>query len=130
MEVKGITVKGKLISFRPEEGELEKFQKSENYTEWDSFYSVIHPWNERVVCPYIAEHQDFSLHELPQPGYRLTESVPDVEDALRDNGWEVTRTVVYATTDPEAEYQIFAIAYCKYDPLPIEESWVKKAERF
>ena len=119
----------KIISFRPEKGEFKKFREITKTGNWDSFYTIVHPWNRKNALWHIAEHHDSSLSELPEPGYRLTESVPDEEDMFRDNGWEVTRVITYKTDDPEADYQIFAIAYCKYEPLPPEEQWTKKSHR-
>jgi len=124
-----MATKGKLISFRPEEDEFEKFKALNNCDEWDGFYFVTHPWNKKSACWHIAEHHDYSPKPLPEPGYRLTESVPDEVDMFRDNGWEVTRVVTYETNDPSADYGVFAIAYCKYEPLPEHEQWTKKAHR-
>jgi hypothetical protein len=119
----------KIISFRPEKGECDKFRKLNDCGSWDAFYFITHPWDAKSHCWHIAEHHDSSPRDLPEPGYRLTESVPDEEDMFRDNGWEVTRVITYKTDDPEADYQIFAIAYCKYEPLPIDKQWTKKAHR-
>lgn len=124
-----MATKGKLISFRPEEDEFEKFKELNHCDEWDGFYFVTHPWNKKSACWHIAEHHDYSPKPLPEPGYRLTESVPGEVDMFRDNGWEVTRVVTYETNDPSADYGVFAIAYCKYEPLPEHEQWTKKAHR-
>lgn len=120
----------KLILFQPNSGEDEKYCEQNGFETWDVLYRVNHPESPKSSTRFLEEHSDSSGKPLPEPGYRLTRSIKDSEDLFTDSGWEVVKVVTYETDDPEADYQIMAIAYCDYLPLSDDEQWTNQAHRY
>ncbi len=119
----------KLILFQPNSGEEEKYCEHNGFGSWDVLYRVNHPDSPKSCTKFLEEHSDSSGKPLPEPGYRLTRSIKNSDDLFTDSGWEVVKVVAYETDDLEADYQIIAICYCDYLPLPEHEQWTKKAYR-
>jgi hypothetical protein len=122
----------KLILFKAEKGEIEAYRKETETKIGESFYRVANAGSVPSLINTIAEHRDSSGKPIPQPGYRLTETVPEDRNSFRDSGWEVVRVQEYTPEIPApygAEFESICIYYCVYKPLATEDVWIKKAHR-
>ena len=81
----------KLILFKADRGEIEKYRQHTETRVGQSFYRVANAGSVPSLITTIAEHYDSSGKPAPEIGYRLTETVPEDRDSFRDNGWEVVR---------------------------------------
>lgn len=117
----------KIILFKADRGESKKYREISQTQLGESFYSVANADSVPVLTKTIAEHYDASEKSIPEPGYQLTETVPENPDLFRDNGWEVVRVESYFANSPNGQkLKEIAICYCAYKPLPLEASWTKK----
>ena len=75
----------------------------------------------------LAEHYTPASRPSPKPGYRLREYHRVAESANSDfpketthsriGDWEVARVEEYAATNPDSDYDIVVICYCKWTPV-------------
>ncbi len=122
----------RLIIFRADRGEIEKYRQITETNHGESFYRVANAKSVPSLIWTIAEYHDSTGKPAPQPGYRLTETVPEDRDSFRDSGWEVIRVEEYTPEIPApygAEFDSICICYCVYKPLSPEDEWTKKAHR-
>ncbi len=120
----------KLILFKADKGEIESYRRQTATKIGESFYRVGNVQSVPSLTRTIAEHYDATGKPAPEPGYRLTETVPEDRDSFRDNGWEVVRVESYVSDLPVGqEFSEIVICYCAYKPLAVEDSWTKKADR-
>ncbi|MBF2029226.1 MAG: hypothetical protein IGS48_21110 [Oscillatoriales cyanobacterium C42_A2020_001] len=122
----------KLILFKADKGEIQKYRSETATTVGESFYRVANAGSVPSLIDTIAEHYCSSNKPVPEPGYRLTETVPDDQESFRDSGWEVVRVDEYTPDIPYpqgAEFGSIYICYCAYKPLAPEDTWTKKAHR-
>lgn len=116
----------KYIIFKAEKGEVKKYLQAAKAKRGECFYRICNAGSIKNLTSILAEFYDSSDRDIPEPGYRLTESVvvPEAADPnhpnrsthFRDNGWEVTRTVEYKTEE-DSEFDSVCICYCAYRPL-------------
>lgn len=122
----------KLVIFRADKGEKERYQQLTATGLSDSFFRVANAGSVPSLTKTIAEHRDASGKPSPTPGDRLTETIPNSGDNFRDSGWEVTRVEEYtpnASTPNSPEFESVCICYCAYLPLSADEAWTKQARR-
>jgi hypothetical protein len=122
----------RLIWFRADRGEIQKYREITQTQSGESFYRVANAGSVPSLMKTIAEHYDCSNKPIPAPGYRLTETVPEDRDSFRDSGWEVVRVEEYTPEIPDpygADFDTICICYCAYKPLAPEDAWTKKAHR-
>ncbi len=93
----------RLIIFRADRNEIDKYRQLTQTQQGESFYRVANARSVPSSIWTISEHYDSSGKPIPEPGYRLTETVPEHRDYFRDNGWEVVRVETY-TPDIPAPY--------------------------
>lgn len=116
----------KYIIFKAESGEVKKYLQAVKAKRGECFYRICNSGSVKNLTSILAEFYDSSDRDIPERGYRLTESVvvPEAADPnrpnrsthFRDNGWEVTRTVEYKTEE-ESEFDSICICYCAYRPI-------------
>jgi hypothetical protein len=114
------------IIFKAEAGEVKKYLQATEVKRGECFYRIGNAGSAKNLTAILAEFYDSSNRGVPEPGYRLTESVVVAEAAdpnrpnrsthFRDNGWEVTRSVEYKTEE-NSEFNSVCICYCAYRPL-------------
>jgi hypothetical protein len=114
------------IIFKAEQGEVKKYLQAAKVKRGECFYRICNAGNVKNLTAILAEFYDSSNKGIPEPGYRLTESVVIAEEAdinrpnrsthFRDNGWEVTRSVEYKAEE-DSEFDSVCICYCAYRPL-------------
>ncbi|OUC12762.1 MAG: hypothetical protein B0A82_20490 [Alkalinema sp. CACIAM 70d] len=122
----------KLIIFKADRGEIQKYRQQTGTRLGESFYRVANANSVPSLVTTIAEHYDCSNKPLPEVGYRLTEIIPENRDCFRDSGWEVARVSEYLTEQPlpeEGGFDAVCICYCVYKPLDPDIEWSKEAYR-
>ena len=122
----------RLVLFKADRGELEKYRRQTQTQIGQSFYRVANANSVPSLINTIAEHYDSSGNSAPTVGYRLTETVSEERDSFRDSGWEVIRVEEYTPDIPPpygAGFDAICLCYCAYKPLAPEETWTKKAHR-
>jgi hypothetical protein len=95
-------------------------------------------WEERLLAhsgaftSILAEHYDSSNTPKPEPGYRLRdyhrierfagERFPGASTHSRVGDWEVTRVEEYTPKQPQSDFEIIVVCYCRYSPVttPLE----------
>jgi hypothetical protein len=123
----------KLILFKADKGEIEKYRQKTETQIGKSFYRIANVDSVPSLTNTIAEHYDSSGKPAPAIGHRLTETIPEDRDSFRDSGWEVVRVEEYTPEIPPpygAGFDTICICYCAYKPLAPENVWMKKAHRF
>jgi hypothetical protein len=122
----------RLILFKADKGEIEKYRQHTEIKVGQSFYRIANAGSVPSLTTTIAEHYDSSGKPAPEIGYRLTETVPEDRDSFRDNGWEVVRVEEYTPEIPPpygAGFDSICLCYCAYKPLAPQDVWTKKAHR-
>ncbi len=122
----------RMILFKADKGEIKKYREATKTAIGESFYRIANFGSVPNLINTIAEYHYSSTKPAPQPGYRLTETVPEDRDSFRDSGWEVVEVEEYTPEIPTpygAEFDSICICYCVYKPLSPEDYWTKKAHR-
>lgn len=117
----------KLIIFKADKGEIQKYRQLTETKIGESFYRVANIGVPSLVTT-IAEHYDCTNNPLPETGYRLTETVPEDRESFRDSGWEVVRVEEYEPKQP-VEFDVVCVCYCTFESLSPEDAWTKKSRR-
>jgi hypothetical protein len=122
----------KLILFKADKGEIAKYRQETDTKIGESFYRVANAGSVPCLIDTIAEYYCSSNKPAPEPGYRLTETLPEDREYFRDSGWEVVRVDEFTPDLPSTcggGFDAIYICYCAYKPLTLEENWTKKAHR-
>jgi hypothetical protein len=90
----------KLILFKADKGEIEKYRQKTETQIGKSFYRIANVDSVPSLINTIAEHYDSSGKPAPAIGHRLMETVPQHRDSFRDSRWEVVRVEEYTPEIP------------------------------